>query len=146
MANETLARRLWQAGLALFVFGLAFGFVIKALPNPRLALSAHLNAVQSGTFLVALGLLWPRLAVWPRFAAALCTAIRISFWTLEAGMVLAAFSPANGPPDPSVKTAAQALIGLGAVVMMISMAALLAPFGRRRGQEPAIAPSPDAIG
>lgn len=130
MADDIAARRLWRAGLALFVFGLAFGFLVKAIPDSRLALSAHLNAVQSGTFLIALGLLWPRLAVWPRAAMALSIAVCVSFWTLEAGMVLASFAPPDGAEVTGLKAAAQTTIIAGAVVMMISVGALLVPLAR----------------
>jgi hydroxylaminobenzene mutase len=130
MAIDTSAQRLWQAGLALFVFGLGFGFAIKALPNPRLALSAHLNAVQSGTFLIALGLLWPQLSVWPKAAVALASAIWISFWTLEAGMVLAALVPADGARGAPLSVAAQLATGVGALVMMLAVGALILPFRR----------------
>lgn len=45
------------AGLLLFMLGLLNGFAIPRLQSPRLGLSAHLAAVQSGTFLIAIGLL-----------------------------------------------------------------------------------------
>lgn len=128
--TDPLAQRIWQAGLGLFVFGLAFGFAIKALPNPRLALSAHLNAVQSGAFLIALGLLWPQLGVWPRAAAPLAHGTWLSFWVLEAGMVLAAFVP-SASASGSLRSMAQAVTGTGALVMMLAVGALLIPFGRR---------------
>jgi hydroxylaminobenzene mutase len=130
MTNDTLDQRLWQAGLALFVFGLAFGFAIKALPNPRAGLSAHLNAVQSGTFLIVMGLLWPRLQLWPRAAAPIAHAIWISFWVLEVGLVLAAFVPV-GAAGGSLKVASATATAFGAVVMMLAMGAVIAPFGRR---------------
>lgn len=50
-------------GLLLFMLGLLNGLVIPRLRSPRLGLSAHLTAVQSGTFLIAMGLLWPKLAL-----------------------------------------------------------------------------------
>jgi len=132
MADENAARRLWQSGLALFVFGLAFGFFTPAAPSPRLALSAHLNAVQSGTFLIALGLLWPRLSVWPRAAAGLSWGVAASFWTLEAGMVLAALDRPASPAHELLKAASGAATVLGAAVMMICVGALLARVGGRR--------------
>jgi hydroxylaminobenzene mutase len=65
--------RLLQLGVGLFLLGLFTGFAIPALANPRMALSSHLEAVMNGTFLVVLGLLWPRLALPPR-------ALRVGFW------------------------------------------------------------------
>ena len=121
-----LARRLCLNGLVLFVFGLILGFAIEALPNPRVALSAHLNAVQSGTFLVALGLLWGHLGVWPRAAALLGNAIWMSFWGLEAGLTLAAFAE-RGAPSAGVRAGAQALMMASSVAMLLAVGALLIP-------------------
>jgi hydroxylaminobenzene mutase len=45
------------------MLGLLNGLAIPRLRSPRLGLSAHLTAVQSGTFLIAMGLLWPKLAL-----------------------------------------------------------------------------------
>jgi len=49
------------AGIVLFLLGLLNGFIIGLGRSPRLGLSAHLTAVQSGTFLVAMSLLWPHI-------------------------------------------------------------------------------------
>jgi hydroxylaminobenzene mutase len=49
------------AGVLLFFLGLLTGFVIPVARSPRIGLSAHLTGVQSGTFLIAAGLLWPKL-------------------------------------------------------------------------------------
>ncbi len=50
-------------GVLLFFLGLLTGFVIPVAKSPRIGLSAHLTGVQSGTFLIAAGLLWPKLAL-----------------------------------------------------------------------------------
>jgi hydroxylaminobenzene mutase len=126
-----IERRLAFAGLALFVAGLVIGFAIRAFPNPRAALSAHLNAVQSGTFLIVLGLLWPRLAVWKAAAQPLSHLVWIAFWGLEVGMVLAALIPptAAGQASPrGLKLAAVAFQGLSAVAMLAGLGALLLTF------------------
>ena len=128
---DEITRALAFAGLAMFVFGLALGFFLKAFPNPRAALSAHLNAVQSGTFLIALALLWPKLTIWPHLAAPIGHATWAAFWALEVGMVIAAFAPAaaEGAPASGVKRAAGAFQGIGAIVMFVTLAALLLTFG-----------------
>ena len=128
---DDVSRSIAFAGLAMFVFGLALGFFLKPFPNPRAALSAHLNAVQSGTFLIALALLWPKLAIWPRLAAPIGHATWIAFWALEAGMVIAAFATAaaDGAPAGGVGRTAGAFQGIGAVVMFVTLAALLFTFG-----------------
>ena len=47
------------AGALLFFFGLLQGAVVQNFANPRMALSAHLTAVQSGMALMIAGLAWP---------------------------------------------------------------------------------------
>jgi hydroxylaminobenzene mutase len=132
MTLGPLAQRLAQNGLVLFVVGLAIGFAIKSLPNPRAALTAHLNAVQSGAFLVALGLLWPHLAVWPRAAAAIANAVWISFWLLQIGLTLRAWVPLEpAVPPAGLKLAVLTTQAAGGIAMFVALAALLVPFGRR---------------
>lgn len=128
---DALERRLCFSGLALFVVGLALGFVLRVFPNPRAALSAHLNAVQSGTFLMALGVIWPKLALWRGAASPLAHLIWIAFWVLELGMVLAAFGPPAGSGEAApaaLKLAATGALGLGAVAMLAGLGALLFTF------------------
>ncbi len=128
---DPLSRIIAFSGFAMFVFGLAIGFALNRFPNPRAALSSHLNAVQSGTFLIALALLWPRLAIWPALAGPLCHVIWIAFWALEIGMTVAAFAPptkAGEKPGP-VRLAAGAFQGVGGIAMFVALAALMATFG-----------------
>jgi hydroxylaminobenzene mutase len=128
---DDISRAVCFAGLAMFVFGLALGFILKALPNPRAALSAHLNAVQSGTFLIALALLWPKLAIWAGLAAPLGHATWIAFWALEVGMVIAAFAPPaeEGSPAGPIRRSAAACQVVGAGVMFVTVTALLFTLG-----------------
>ena len=55
-------RRLLQLGIILFLLGLLTGLAVPALANPRMGLASHLGGVMNGLVLVALGLMWPRLA------------------------------------------------------------------------------------
>lgn len=65
MNNDLLLRlqanRLLFLGILLFLIGLLTGLYIPYAANPRMGLSAHLEATQNGIFLVLLGLLWPKL-------------------------------------------------------------------------------------
>jgi hydroxylaminobenzene mutase len=63
------SHRLLQLGVLLFLFGLLTGFAIPALANPRMGLSSHLEGVLNGMFLLALGLIWPRLRLGAAAAA-----------------------------------------------------------------------------
>jgi (hydroxyamino)benzene mutase len=55
------ARRLLRSGVLLVLLGLVTGLVVPVVSNPRMGLSSHLEGVMNGTFLVVLGLLWPKL-------------------------------------------------------------------------------------
>jgi hydroxylaminobenzene mutase len=61
MMTSHRSHRLLQLGILLFLFGLLTGFAIPVLANPRMGLSSHLEGVLNGMFLLALGLIWPRL-------------------------------------------------------------------------------------
>jgi (hydroxyamino)benzene mutase len=65
-----LSRRLMRAGIALFLLGLLTGFTLPLLANSRMGLSSHLEGVMNGTFLVVLGLLWPKLRLTDRWLTA----------------------------------------------------------------------------
>ena len=53
--------RLLQVGGLLFLLGLLVGLGVPGFTVPRLALSTHLLGIMQGTFLMAAGLLWPKL-------------------------------------------------------------------------------------
>lgn len=76
--NQPLA----LAGVVLFFLGLLNGFVISLGRSPRLGLSAHLTAVQSGTFLVAVSLLWPHVAIPPSWQDIIGSGLWISLYAL----------------------------------------------------------------
>lgn len=82
--------RLAKSGLWLFLFGLALGAAIPYYSSPRLALSAHTTAVQSGVALIAFGLLWPHGRLAPRASMLLSNALWLSTYALVAGLTLAA--------------------------------------------------------
>lgn len=55
------ADKLIFIGLFLFLIGLTIGLFVQNMANPRMALSAHLEGVMNGIFLIILGLIWKRL-------------------------------------------------------------------------------------
>jgi len=61
-------RLLWH-GMMLFVLGLITGLVPQQLTNPRMGLSAHLEGLMNGTFLLAVGAVWDRSQLSPRTSA-----------------------------------------------------------------------------
>lgn len=71
---------LLQAGVALFLAGLLVGLAVPAMANPRMGLASHLEGVMNGLFLVALGLIWPRLTLSPLLQ-------RVTFWLALYGTI-----------------------------------------------------------
>jgi (hydroxyamino)benzene mutase len=65
-------------GILLFFLGLAVGFFIPIMANPRMGLSTHLEGVMNGIFLVVLGLIWNRLKLNYKW-------LRINFWLATYG-------------------------------------------------------------
>ena len=54
-------QRLLVSGMVLFLLGLLSGLAVTAMPNARMGLSAHLEGVMNGMFLIAAGLCWNRI-------------------------------------------------------------------------------------
>jgi (hydroxyamino)benzene mutase len=74
--------RLLQIGILLFLFALLVGLVVPKFSVPRLGLSVHLLGIMQGTFLVVLGLLWPKLKLTQATA-------RVGFWLVVYGFFAA---------------------------------------------------------
>jgi hydroxylaminobenzene mutase len=72
-AQTKQADKLIFLGLILFLLGLMVGLFVQQMPNPRMALSAHLEGVMNGLFLVMLGLIWKQLVL-------SATWLRVTFW------------------------------------------------------------------
>jgi hydroxylaminobenzene mutase len=130
-------RRLCQSGLLLFFLGLPLGFVIHSLPDPRVALSAHLNAVQSGTALMVLGLLWSRIRLSAPLATAAAIALPLSFWGLELRILASAFAPA---PHSLLMRSATLLGAISALAMVLAVGLLV--FGFRSSTSDRVESSP----
>ena len=73
-------RSLVVAGAALFLVGLLQGAALDLHANPRMALSAHLTAVQSGMAVMIAGILWSATALPGRGET-------LARWSLAVGMV-----------------------------------------------------------
>jgi len=50
-------------GLVLFIIGLFVGLFIQNMANPRMGLTAHLEGIMNGMFLMIVGVIWNRLAL-----------------------------------------------------------------------------------
>lgn len=123
-----------KSGLWLFLFGLFIGAAIPKFTNPRLGLSAHLTAVQSGTALMAIAWFWAELNDGNDFATLIGHALWSSFWLLAIGQVLAAAWGASkalpmagaGYSATAAKEAITWILVYGSsVVLMIALTVLL---------------------
>jgi hydroxylaminobenzene mutase len=89
--------RLLFHGFLLFLLGLGTGLIAYVLENPRMGVSAHVEAILNGVFLVGLGLSWNRLALSQRV-------LPICFWAALVGAyanwAVPLFSAAVGASQP----------------------------------------------
>jgi (hydroxyamino)benzene mutase len=89
--------RLLFHGFLLFLLGLGTGLIAYRLENPRMGVSAHVEAILNGVFLVGLGLAWSRLQLGPNLRAA-------CFWSALVGAyanwAIPLFSAAVGASHP----------------------------------------------
>ena len=76
--KSPVQRRLLVLGALLFLLGLLTGLASGAFANPRMGLSAHLEGVMNGIFMIALGAAWGHVRLARR-------AERIAFWALAFG-------------------------------------------------------------
>lgn len=97
--RQTSDRQLVWHGMFLFLLGLVTGTQQRRFTNMRMALSAHLEGVMNGTFLIALGGVWGHVELPPRVERAVrCTALYGTygnwlFTTLGAALGTAAANP-----------------------------------------------------
>jgi hydroxylaminobenzene mutase len=130
------------AGVLLFLLGLATGFGIPVSRSPRLGLSAHLTGIQSGLALIAFGLLWPRLGLWPAWQSALAWTLLLSFYAIWLSLVLAAiFGAGQGLPIAgqgiTTTRGKQAVVSVlligGSLVSFVAVAAVLVGWNWQSG-------------
>jgi (hydroxyamino)benzene mutase len=95
MSFTTAQRTLIAAGAVLFLFGLLQGALVQSFANPRMALSAHLTAVQSGMALMIAGVAWQATNLGQRVAAAGKWTIIVGMFGLWIGLTLSAATGAS---------------------------------------------------
>ena len=90
-----MARSLILAGAVLFLFGLVQGGLVQFHFNPRMALSAHLTAVQSGTALMVAGAVWSLVRLPVRLHLFARWLLIVSTYGLWLALTIAALTGAN---------------------------------------------------
>jgi hydroxylaminobenzene mutase len=96
-------RKLWWHGMLLFLLGLLTGLAETHFTNVRMGLAAHLEGVMNGTFLLALGVVWPELRLSPKAKAVAYASVLYGTYanwactTLAAIFGTGALSPVTAP-------------------------------------------------
>ncbi|MFZ6011377.1 MAG: hypothetical protein ACOYXT_13600 [Bacteroidota bacterium] len=122
-------------GTFLFIVGLFNGFAIPFLPNSRIALSAHLAAIQGGMALLIFGAVWKHVHL-NKFFSRMSVALSIyGMYATWVGLFLHATLGAS--QSPAQKTALQVLIYSAAIAMIPPAFSILA--GLYAGRKAAIA-------
>ena len=78
MSDEPRSRALLALGASLFLLGLLTGALVPVVRSPRIGLSAHLEGVMNGTFLMIVGAIWHRVHL-------SSSPSRLCFWLLLFG-------------------------------------------------------------
>jgi hydroxylaminobenzene mutase len=126
---------LGAAGLILFLLGLLNGFVIPVSRSPRIGLSAHLTGVQSGTFLIAVGLFWPQMHLAAAWSGILAHATWISLYAVWFSLLLAGlWGAGRGLPiagqgittTPAKQAVVTVLLAGGSLGILVAIGAMLA--------------------
>lgn len=132
-------RKLMWYGMFLFLLGLLTGFLEQRFTNVRMGLSAHLEGVMNGIFLVAIGAIWNQVRL-PRSVKAM------AYWAALYGTYVnwlvtstaAAFGTAANSPISSAghsgKPWQESLIAMGflSVAIAIVAASVLVLWGLRQ--------------
>ena len=116
---------MWH-GIFLFLLGLLTGLLVPALRNPRMGVSAHLEAVMNGIFLVVLGLIWKEARLTAKAAKATFGVALYGTYTNWAATLLSAMLGTSRltPIAGAGYTAAQwqeILVGFGLISLSIAM-------------------------
>ena len=141
MQTSRMDKVLLVAGAGLFLAGLLQGGIVDRFTNPRMALSAHLTAVQCGTALMVVGGIWQAVSLSRPFAAFARWSIIAGMVGLWAGLTLAAVSGASRvlpiagagfAAEPATETLVAALILLSSGAMIGGWLVLLVGLVRSR--------------
>lgn len=92
---QDAARMPILAGAILFLLGLIEGALVQSFLNPRMALSAHLTAVQSGMALMIFGLVWRWVALSSLWSAVARWSVVGGIYALWLGLTLSAATGAG---------------------------------------------------
>lgn len=139
--SQRQARWLLRTGLAMFLVALLVGVAVPRFAVPRLGVTVHLLGILQGIFLLAVGLLWPKLHLGPvssRAAFWSATGGCISAWlanllaaVLGAGSSMLPLAAGQARGSPMQEQLIAVLLRLGAVALVAAVVLML--WGLRTG-------------
>lgn len=127
-AAARVQRNLLRLGAGLFLLGLLSGLVTQAMANPRMGLSAHMQGITNGVFLIALGAAWRHVRLGRRLQWA-------AFWLLAYGTVMNWLATSLAAlwgtgqmtpivsPEPSAPPWQEAIVSAGLLTLTLAMLA-----------------------
>jgi hydroxylaminobenzene mutase len=131
---EGVSSTLSFMGALLFLLGLLTGFGIPMFRSPRIGVSAHLDAIESGLGLIVFGLLIPHLTISLGWASLIADTMWISLYLGWLGLLFGAvygtgrtipIAGAGVSAEPWQENFARALTSLGFTGALVAIVALL---------------------
>ena len=128
------------AGAVLFLLGLLQGAAVQTFANPRMALSAHLTAVQSGMALMIVGAIWSAVSLSAGLLAVAKWTTITGMYGLWLGLTLSAATGASDAlpiagaghgAEPLAETAVSAIVVGSGVLMTIGWSVFVVGLIRR---------------
>jgi (hydroxyamino)benzene mutase len=140
--SKSSNRLLLVSGALLFLVGLLSGFMIGALENPRMGLSAHLAALQGAIFLLVVAATWEHARLSERLRAVTSTSLTAGIYLFWVALMLAAvwgtseatpIAGAGFSGSPWQESAVMILLSLASLSALAGTLLLLAGFCVGRG-------------
>jgi (hydroxyamino)benzene mutase len=124
--NTSIPRQLKMLGIILFLVGLVIGTITMQFRNPKMALSAHLEGLMNGMFLIICGFLWNEISITTMLKKALLYALLYGTFANVVFSVLAAiFGTSNKTPIAGAGFTAmqwqETLVSGGLVSLVLAM-------------------------
>jgi len=121
-------------GVVLFLIGLIQGGLIPFFHNPRMALSAHLAAVQSGMAIIIFGLIWSMVSLKESLLTIAYVTNLVGMYAVWLAITLAAvFGASRALPiagkgyssTSTIETITEVIVVSGSVLLVISVVLIL---------------------
>jgi (hydroxyamino)benzene mutase len=135
--SKSSNRLLLVSGALLFLIGLLSGFMINALENSRMGLSAHLAALQGAIFLLVVAATWEHVRISEWLRAVTSTTLTAGIYLFWIALMLAAvwgtseatpIAGAGFSGSPWQESAVMILLSLASLSVLVGTILLLVGF------------------